>query len=189
MPILSSPRRRAILLALVLACAARPDFATPIVAAPAVAQARIDLKDLKGRSVSLPRLPQRILIDDGRWVAYVPFAAGAPYEVRIAPRDPVGRLDQLDDVGRNGLAAVLSDVLGRYERLWGDDVPGDVFPYLMWIHQAPKHDTGGYHLHVHLSPPERAPGVLRYLAAGETGSGTLSNPVMPEDAAARLRSC
>jgi UDPglucose--hexose-1-phosphate uridylyltransferase len=131
---------------------------------------------------------RRIVVDDGRWVAYVPFAAGAPYEVRIVPRDPVGRLDQLDGGGRDGLAGTLSDVLGRYERLWAGQAGSDrVFPYLMWIHQAPKHDTGGYHLHLHLSPPERAPGVLRYLAAGETGSGTLSNPVLPEDAAARLR--
>ena len=131
---------------------------------------------------------RRVVVDDGRWVAWVPFAAGAPFEVRIAPRDRVGRLDQLDDVGRQGLATALADVLGRYDKLWSDDpAAGPVFPYLMWIHQAPKRDTGGYHLHVHLTPPERAPGVLRYLAAGETGSGTLSNPVLPEDAAARLR--
>jgi UDPglucose--hexose-1-phosphate uridylyltransferase len=131
---------------------------------------------------------ERIVTDDGNWVAYVPFAAVAPYEVRIAPREPVGRLDQLGRAERDGLATVLADVLGRYDRLWGDDpAAGPVFPYLMWIHQAPKHDTDGYHLHIHLTPPERAPGVLRYLAAGETGSGTLSNPVLPESAAARLR--
>jgi len=131
---------------------------------------------------------RRILFDDGRWVAFVPYAASAPFEVRIVPRDPVGRLDQLDDAGRAGLSAALSDVLSRYDRLWGGNEPiGHVFPYLMWIHQAPKGDVGGYHLHLHLAPPERAPGLLRYLAAGETGSGTLSNPVLPEDAAARLR--
>ncbi len=131
---------------------------------------------------------RRVVVDDGEWVAWVPFAAGAPYEVRIAPRRTIRRLDDLADADRDRFAAILADVLGRYERLWGDDRPtGSPFPYLMWIHQAPSDDDDGYHLHVHLSPPERSPGVLRYVAAGERGSGTLSNPVLPEAAAARLR--
>ena len=50
-------------------------------------------------------------------------------------------------------------------------------PYLMWIHP-------GVHLHVHFAPLHRAPGVLRYVASAEVGSGTLSNPVAPEAAAA-----
>ena len=61
------------------------------------------------------------------------------------------------------------------------------FPYLLWFHQAPA--TGGdeWHLHAHIAPPLRAPGVPRFVASGELGSGTLSNPVVPEAAAAQLR--
>jgi hypothetical protein len=38
-----------------------------------------------------------------------------------------------------------------------------------------------------VAPPWRAPGVQRYIASGEIGSGTLSNPVAPEAAAQALR--
>jgi iron complex transport system substrate-binding protein len=61
------PWPAALALALVLAPSselARP-FGTEAVAA---AQTRLDIKDLKGRSVSLPRLPRRLLIDDGRYL-------------------------------------------------------------------------------------------------------------------------
>ena len=132
---------------------------------------------------------RRVVHDGGDWVAWVPYASPDPYGMRIAPRTRVGRLDELDDDGRDGLAAALGDALGRYDRLWRDDPEASpIFPYLMWFHQAPAHDTGEYHLHVHLAPPQRAPGVARYVAAGELGSGTFSNPVVPEEAAATLRS-
>jgi UDPglucose--hexose-1-phosphate uridylyltransferase len=131
---------------------------------------------------------RRVVYDDGEWVAWVPFASGFPYGLRIASRTKVGRIDELDATGRDGLAAVLADVLGRYDRLWRDDpAASPVFPYLMWFHQAPRRDADLHHLHVHLAPPQRAPGVLRFVAAGESGSGTLSNPVVPEAAAAELR--
>jgi UDPglucose--hexose-1-phosphate uridylyltransferase len=131
---------------------------------------------------------RRVVFDDGEWAAWVPFASGFPYGLRIAPRTKVGRIDELDPIGRDGLAAALADVLGRYDRLWRDDpAASPIFPYLMWLHQAPKRDAELHHLHVHLAPPQRAPGVLRFVAAGESGSGTLSNPVVPEAAAAELR--
>ena len=64
---------------------------------------------------------------------------------------------------------------------------GDRFPYLLWFHQAPASGGDGWHVHAHVAPPLRAPGVPRYVASGELGSGTLSNPVVPEDAAQALR--
>ena len=131
----------------------------------------------------------RVIVDDGEWVAWVPFASGYPYGVDLASRRHVGSLADLDDAGRDSLAATLADVLGRYDRLWADDPNrSEIFPYLMWIHQAPAHHDGEYHVHLHLAPPQRAPGVARFIAAGEVGAGTLSNPIVPEDAAATLRS-
>ena len=130
----------------------------------------------------------RVLFDDGDWIAWVPYASPYPFGVRLAPRRHVGRLGELDEAGRDSLAAALTDALVRYDRLWVDDPNrSEIFPYLMWIHQAPSHHEGEYHLHVHLAPPQRSPGVPRFIAAGEVGSGTLSNPIIPEDAAAQLR--
>jgi hypothetical protein len=38
-----------------------------------------------------------------------------------------------------------------------------------------------------VAPLLRAPGTARFVASGELGSGVFFDPVVPEDAAARLR--
>ena len=117
----------------------------------------------------------RLVHDGGDWTAHVPFAAGHPFATLLAPRTHVPDLAHLDAAGRDGLAAALVDVVGRYDRL--HDTP---LPYLMWIHP-------GVHLHVHFAPVHRAPGVLRYVASAEVGAAMLFNPVAPETAAQMLR--
>ena len=60
---------------------------------------------------------------------------------------------------------------------------------MLWIHQRPF-DGGDWpdaRLHVEIVTPWRAPGVARYVAAGELGSGVYFNPVVPEEAARALR--
>ena len=133
------------------------------------------------------RATERIVAERGDWVAWVPFASGYAYGMRIAPRAHVGSIPDLDDRARDDLAALLIDALGRYDRLWPAPHAGYRFPYLLWFHQAPAAGDGRWHVHAHIAPPLRAPGVLRYVASGELGSGTLSNPVVPEDAARALR--
>lgn len=117
----------------------------------------------------------RVVHDGGDWITHVPFAAGHPFATLLAPRTHVEDLASLDDSGRNGLAAALVDIVGRYDRIYDEPLP-----YLMWIHP-------GVHLHVHFAPMHRAPGVLRYVASAEVGSEMLSNPVAPETAADLLR--
>jgi UDPglucose--hexose-1-phosphate uridylyltransferase len=130
---------------------------------------------------------QRVVFDDDEWVAWVPFASAHSYGLRLAPRRHVGRIAELDASGRRSLATALTDVLGRYDRLWTRSDGDGPFPYLLWFHQAPAHHHGEYHLHAHIAPPLRAPGVLRYVASGELGGGLLANPVLPERAASELR--
>jgi UDPglucose--hexose-1-phosphate uridylyltransferase len=133
------------------------------------------------------RADVRIVAQCGDWVAWVPFASGYAYGMRFAPRTHIGSLPALDDTGRDGLSQLLIDALGRYDRLWPTPEGADRFPYLLWFHQAPASGGDGWHVHAHVAPPFRAPGVARYVASGELGSGTLSNPVVPEDAARALR--
>src|SRR5689334_704736 len=115
----------------------------------------------------------RVVATVGDWVAWVPHASPYSYGLRIAPRTHVGSLPALDDALRDDLAGVLVDALGRYDRLWPAPHEGYLFPYLLWFHQAPASDGGEWHVHAHTAPPLRAPGVQRYVASGELGSGML----------------
>ncbi len=129
----------------------------------------------------------RVVAHVGDWVAWVPYASEHSYGLRLAPRRHVGGLPALDANERNDLARVLADALQKYDRLWPKPHPGWLFPYLLWFHQAPAGGSDTWHVHAHVAPPLRSPGVPRYVASGELGSGTLSNTVVPEDAAAALR--
>ena len=132
----------------------------------------------------------RVVFESEHWVGFVPFASEYPFGVRLTARAHVGRLDQLNEAQRDSLAEALEDVLQRYDRLWSDDSRrSEIFPYLMWFHQQDAAGDPRHHLHVHFAPPQRSPGVPRFVAAGEVGSGTLSNPVLPEQAAEVLRGC
>lgn len=146
----------------------------------------------------VPDVPRRELERDGRftdpgdrvvttapgWRAWVPAAPIFPYAVVLASDDPVPDLPSLDGEGRNAFAQLLVDVLERFDRLFDTQIP-----YMLWIHQRPF-DGGEWpfaRLHVEIVSPWRAPGVTRYVAAGELGSGVYFNPVAPEDAARALR--
>lgn len=125
----------------------------------------------------------RLVATAGGWRAWVPYANPSPYGLVLAPTEHRADLSSLDGPSRRDLAALLVDVLARLDRLW--DAP---MPYMMWIHGRP---SGGAwpeaHLHIEVNVPLRAPGVPRYVAGGELGSGLFINPVVPEAAAAELR--
>ncbi len=118
------------------------------------------------------------------WRAWVPEAPIFPYALRLVPDSRAPDLPSLDDAERDGLAELLVDVLERLDRIFDAQTP-----YMLWIHQRPF-DGGAWPesvVHVEIVSPWRAPGVTRYVAAGELGSGVFFNPVAPEEAAAMLR--
>lgn len=119
------------------------------------------------------------------WQAVVPWAPSWPYEMLISPRSHVADLPAAGPDLRAGLGAMLVEALTRMERLLGRDSP-----YMLWLHQRPtgKGDWPAAHLHLHLAPVLRAPGVVRHLAAAEFGAGVFFDPVDPQQAAAQLRS-
>jgi UDPglucose--hexose-1-phosphate uridylyltransferase len=114
----------------------------------------------------------------------VPEAPTFPYVLLLMPDEPVPDLPSLDSGGRRAMAELLVDVLERLDRLFEARTP-----YMLWIHQRPFDggDWPGARLHVEIVTPWRAPGVARYVAAGELGSGVYFNPVVPQDAARALR--
>jgi UDPglucose--hexose-1-phosphate uridylyltransferase len=136
------------------------------------------------RGDQLPPVDDRLVSRALGWSAWVPEAPVFPYALLLAPDEHVPDLPSLDDVGRDGLATLLVDVLERLDRQFDAQTP-----YMLWIHQRPF-DGGEWpqaRLHVEIVTPWRAPDVPRYIAAGELGSGVYFNPVLPEAAAQSLR--
>jgi UDPglucose--hexose-1-phosphate uridylyltransferase len=136
------------------------------------------------RGEQLGTAGNRLVAETDGWQAFVPEAPMFPYALRLVPAAPVPDLPSLDDTGRTALAELLVDVLARLDRLFDSETP-----YMLWIHQRPF-DGGDWpraRLHVEIVTPWRARNVMRYVAAGELGSGVYFDPVDPEAAAQALR--
>jgi UDPglucose--hexose-1-phosphate uridylyltransferase len=151
---------------------------------PFVPEAPAQELDRAACALCRPADADRVVTTAGGWRAEVPVAPAWPFELRLAPAGHVPDLPALDGGGAGELAAVLVDALARLDQLF--DAP---MPYMLWWHQRPT-DGGSWpraHVHAHVAPLLRAPGTPRFVAAGELGSGVYFDPVVPEDAAARLR--
>jgi len=136
------------------------------------------------RGEQLGTAGSRLVAETDGWQAFVPEAPMFPYALRLVPDAHVPDLPSLEDSGRVALAELLVDVLGRLDRLFDTETP-----YMLWIHQRPF-DGGDWpqaRLHVEIVTPWRARDVMRYVAAGELGSGVYFDPVDPEAAAQALR--
>ena len=126
----------------------------------------------------------RMLYEGPHAVAFVPVCARYPYEVWVAPIEPVETHAQLGDAARLDLARALKTVLLKYDGLWQRP-----FPYLMAWYQAPT-DGAAHpecHLHAQLFPPYRTPNRLKYLAGTELGAGFFAMDALPEEKACELQ--
>jgi UDPglucose--hexose-1-phosphate uridylyltransferase len=127
---------------------------------------------------------RRIIYENERAVAFLPYFARYAYEVYVAPKATHPSLAALSDAERRDFAAALREVLIRFDNLWG--LP---FPYVMPLHQAPT-DGGqysGFHFHIEFHPPLRRPNLLKYLAGPEIGGGNFLSDTAPEEKAAELQ--
>jgi UDPglucose--hexose-1-phosphate uridylyltransferase len=126
----------------------------------------------------------RVLYDGDHAIAFVPACARYPYEVWVAPIEPVATFCDLSDAQRSDLARALKTVLMKYDGLW--DRP---FPYLMAWYQAPldgaPHPES--HLHAEFYPPYRTRDKLKYLAGTELAAGWFAMDALPEDKARDLQ--
>ncbi len=90
----------------------------------------VPLQLLRGTAFGDPG--DRLVTAAHGWRAWVPEAAIFPYALVLVPDDAVPDLPSLPDAGRDGLAALLVDVLERLDRLFDAQTP-----YMLWIHQRP----------------------------------------------------
>jgi UDPglucose--hexose-1-phosphate uridylyltransferase len=127
---------------------------------------------------------ERMLYRGTHAAAFVPVCARYPYEVWVAPIQPVPDFPSLDRAQVKDLARALKTVLLKYDGLWQRP-----FPYLMAWYQAPTdgHAHPEAHLHAELYPPYRTPTKLKFLAGTEIAAGLFAMDVLPEDKARELQ--
>jgi UDPglucose--hexose-1-phosphate uridylyltransferase len=125
-----------------------------------------------------------VVATHGTWRATVPEAPRYPFEVVLSPVTHQPDLPSLGPDERDDLASAMVDVLTRLDRLFDEPMP-----YMLWVHQRPV-DGGDWptaHVHIEIVGLLRSPRTMRYVAAGEIGSGAWFNPIDPLDAASLLR--
>lgn len=129
--------------------------------------------------------PDRAVSAGAHFTVAVPFAARWPYEVHVrARRHGARRLTDLDEAEQTELAALLQEVVRRYDALF--DFP---LPYLCTVQQAPTVagvPVDDWHLSLELLPPNRGPGTLKVRASVETATGAFINDTLPETTAGAL---
>jgi UDPglucose--hexose-1-phosphate uridylyltransferase len=130
---------------------------------------------------------RRVLFEDERVVAHIPFAARWAYEARVTLRAHRASLLECGPDELRPLAGALQALVRGYDALFARP-----FPYVMVVHQAPTgtSSAGGQadgHLHVDFYPPLRTAEKLKYLAGSEQGAGTFIADTVPEESAVALR--
>jgi UDPglucose--hexose-1-phosphate uridylyltransferase len=126
----------------------------------------------------------RLVAENGDWVALVPFWATWPFETMLLPRRPVERLHHLTGTERGGLADILKRLLTRYDNLFEVS-----FPYSMGWHGAPNDGEKHPHwqLHAHFLPPLLRSATVKKFMVGYEMLAEVQRDLTPEQAAARLR--
>lgn len=135
--------------------------------------------------------PDRTVAESDHWIAYVPYAARWPFQVRLHPRRRVPELPALDEPARADFAGIYLRLLRGFDQLFARPdapAPGPT-PYISGWHQAPfgVDRREDFPLHLELFTTRRAADKLKHLAGSESGMGAFVNDVLPEAAAERLR--
>jgi len=118
------------------------------------------------------------------WVSLVPFWALWPFETMVLPRRKLSRISEITESETASLAAILKDLLVRYDNLFETS-----FPYSMGWHGAPNSpdDSGHWQLHAHFYPPLLRSASVKKFMVGYEMLGEAQRDITPEQAADRLR--
>ena len=132
------------------------------------------------------RRKERIVVENADWIVVVPFWAVWPFETLLIPRRHILHLHELTVGEQNNLAAILKNLLVRYDNLFETS-----FPYSMGWHGAPGgvDDSNHWQLHAHFYPPLLRSATIKKFLVGYEMLGEAQRDLTPESAAQRLREC
>lgn len=119
----------------------------------------------------------RIVAENGQFLAFTFYAARFPFEVWILPKKAGAHFDQEKETTLHALGEVLAKVMGQYaEVLHRPDLN-------LFLHDLPKSvtETDYFRWHIEITPR------LTTYGGYELGSGVIVDVMSPEDAAEYLR--
>lgn len=122
------------------------------------------------------------IAEAGGVLAFAPPFGRFPYEVWLAPMDPVPGPWAFSDSQADGFAHLLGEMTRRYDAFFGQETP-----YMLTLHAAPQGHDKHFQFTAQFYPLLRAPGRVKYFASLEQATGLYSVDLLPEDAAAALR--
>ncbi|MFQ3597092.1 MAG: UDP-glucose--hexose-1-phosphate uridylyltransferase [Chloroherpetonaceae bacterium] len=127
---------------------------------------------------------ERVILENGDWIALVPFWAAHPFETLLLLKRSAQRLTDLSELERASLADILKRLLVKYDNLFHTS-----FPYSMGWHQAPfgLGDVSHWQLHAHFYPPLLRSATVKKFIVGFELLGELQRDFTPEQAAEMLR--
>jgi UDPglucose--hexose-1-phosphate uridylyltransferase len=119
----------------------------------------------------------RIVAENDRFTAFIPYAAFSPFHLWIFPRVHQSTFRELDDGGKAGLSTILRTVLRKLHAGLGDP------DYNLMVRSGPADAPRLKYFHWYISIVPR----LGKAAGFELGSGMYINTALPEESAAYLR--
>lgn len=128
---------------------------------------------------------ERIVCENDRFIAIVPFWAAWPFELLLCSRSHLSDIAALDTESRAALADLLKRITIRFDNLFEAS-----FPYTMGFHQRPTDGVPHpeWHFHAHFLPPLLRSATLRKFMVGYELLDAPQRDITPEYAADRLRS-
>jgi UDPglucose--hexose-1-phosphate uridylyltransferase len=129
-------------------------------------------------------LAQRIVCENGGFIALVPYWAIWPFETLVLSKRHFSSMAEMTEAERDQLADIMKRLTTRYDNLFKMS-----FPYSMGFHQSPTdgadHDC---HFHAHYYPPLlQGPDKQKFMVSYELLAGPQRDG-LPENAAEFLRS-
>ena len=125
----------------------------------------------------------RVIAKNADWVAFVPYAARYPFEIHVAPLNPVADLAELSTSQSDSFPEIALEVMRRLDGVFGIEMA-----YIATWHQAPVREGRDLlRLHWQITSVRRAPGKLKYLAGSESAMGAFIMDLKPEQSAGQLR--
>ncbi len=126
----------------------------------------------------------RIVLENEKFVALVPFWAIWPYEAMIIPRRPMRHIAEMNELEKHAFAQILKALTIRFDNLFETS-----FPYSAGIHQAPTdgQEHPEWHWHMSFYPPLLRSATVKKFMVGYELFAEPQRDVTAEYAAERLR--